>query len=572
MKDVVVILNAQEISVVQQFCATLPEYEVFLFDVVLSDPAIAAKLHNVQVVTEIAAPSHVSIDREAHSSARALEEALDVAQRGRSGVSILSWQHLNFFCMFIALRWYTALWQSVGTRLAGRRVHVPVNQCPTDYYFDSFVPAMALLEYLQVQHIDCVAYEYGAAGVPLDSVPDLTGDARGDQPPGDEPLGGHPEWLLTHLPTCIYDHAYFGQEMRASKKRIINLQARRWDVPVEADQTIGLVPMTQLLSSLPSAIQERIAAACGALSENLERLLLPHFGSPVYRARQIESFVNLYRGQFATYFGLETSFHTDLPAKLVLSEHDTGFHGPLVSFAASRSLSVILLPHSKIMGDVEFGYRNIVALTHPMQGTSIHDRNDRPVTSHTLAYPESFCGTSEIGNGLRTISLMLNSPTLNGVHFTPPDAYLEGIKRIVAWCRAQDVQLKIRCKPGFPLFGLLRAYVGADPAVLARNVSESMDEHVQGCDLCLMYDMPTSGSLFFLRRSLPILNPIVAELTKHQRSLVRADLIVPESVEATLCRLDGFRADPLTLYAFRAAQYHAYVTGFARARPLRCYL
>jgi hypothetical protein len=567
MKDVVVILNAQEISVVQQVCATLPEYEVFLFDVVLSDPAVAAKLHNVQVLTEITAPSYASIDREAHTAARALEEALDIAQRGWSGVSILSWQHLNFFFLFIALRWYTALWQSVGARLAGRRVHVPVNQRPTDYYFDSFVPAVTLIEYLQGQHIDCVAYEYGAGGVPLDSVPDLTGVARDGQS-----LGAGTEWLLAHVPTCIYDHAYFGQEMRASKKRIVNLRARRWDVTVEADQTIGLVPMTRLVASLPPATQERIAAACGALSETLEHLLLPHFSSPGYRARQTESFVNLYRGQFATYFGLERFCHTDVPAKLVLSEHDSGFHGPLVSFAESRSLSVILLPHSKIMGDVEFGYRNIVALTHPMQGTSIHDGYDRPVTSHTVAYPESFCGTSEIGDGLRTMSLLLNSPSLNGVHFTPPDAYLEGIKRIVAWCRAQDVQLNIRCKPGFPLFELLYAYAGADRAVLARNSGESMDEHVQGCDLCLMYDMPTSGSLFFLRRSRPILNPIVAELTKHQRSLVRPDLIVPESVEATLRRLDGFRADPLTLYAFRAAQYHAYVTGFAHARPLRCYL
>jgi hypothetical protein len=330
--------------------------------------------------------------------------------------------------------------------------------------------------------------------------------------------------------------------------------------------------MTQLLASLPPATQERIAAACGALSENLEHLLLPHFGTPGYRARQAESFVNLYRGQFATYFGLERFCHSDVPAKLVLSEHDTGFHGPLVSFAESRSLSVILLPHSKIMGDVEFGYRNMVALTHPMQGTSIHDGYDRPVTHHTLAYPESFCSTTDIGNGLRTMSLMLNSPSLNGVHFSPPDAYLEGIKRIVSWCLAEDVHLKIRCKPGFPLFGLLRAYVGADPVALARNAGETMDEHVLGCDLGLMYDMPTSASLFFLRRSLPILNPIVAELTKHQRSLVRPDLIVPESVEATLRRLDAFRADPLSLYAFRAAQFHAYVTGFTRARPLRCFL
>lgn len=68
------------------------------------------------------------------------------------------------------------------------------------------------------------------------------------------------------------------------------------------------------------------------------------------------------------------------------------------------------------------------------------------------------------------------------------------------------------------------------------------------------------------------MNPIVADLTKDYRSLVRPDLIVPESVEATLRRLDGFHADPLSFYAFRAAQFRAYLTGFAHARPLRCFL
>jgi hypothetical protein len=308
------------------------------------------------------------------------------------------------------------------------------------------------------------------------------------------------------------------------------------------------------------------------LHQKLDLLLLPHIGSPDYRARQTEHLVSLYRGQFATYFGLERYFQTDVPAKLVLSEHDTGFHGPLVSFAESRSLPAIFVPHSKIMGDLEFGYGNIVALTHPMQGTSIHDRHDRPVTRRTVAYPETFWSTSAIGDGLRAMSLMLNSPSLNGVHFTPPKAYLEGIKSIVTWCRDKGVDLKIRCKPGFTLFGLLRAYVGAPTDLLARNVNETMDEHVQGCDLCLMYDMPTSGSLFFLRRSIPVLNPIVAELTKHQRSLVRPDLIVPESVETTLHRLDGFLADPLSLYAFRTEQFQAHLNGFAQARPLRSFL
>jgi len=562
MKDAVVILNSEAIPAARDFCSALQDYEVLLFDPVLGDKALAAKLQNVQVITQIDVPAFVSIDREAQAAARALEEALDATQFGSSGVSILAWQHLNFSLIFTASLWHKALWQSAGGIFKDRRIHIPVSHRPAQYYFDSFVPASILIEYLRGQRVEYVIHEYGIGSVWVDTVPDLTGIAP----------GGGPEWLLTYLPTCVYDHAYFVQEMRAAGKRIVNLQAKLWDVPVEADRTIGLTPPTRLLASLSNEARERIATACEALSQNLDPLLTPHIPSSDHRARQTEHIVSRYRGQFATYFGLERYFQADAPGKLVLSEHDTGFHGPLVSFAESRSLPVILVPHSKVMGDVEFGYRNIVALTHPMQGTSIHDRYDRPVIHHTVAYPEDFCSTSTIGNGLRSMSLMLNSTSLNGVHFTPTVAYLDGIKRIVTWCRDNNVDLKIRCKPGFTLFGLLRAYVGAPPDLLARNVNETMDEHVKGCDLCLMYDMATSGSLFFLRRSLPVLNPIVAELNKTQRSLLRPDLIVPESVEATLHRLSGFRAEPLSLYSFRTAQFQAFLGGFAQARPLRSFL
>ncbi len=562
MKDVFVILHPQAIPITQQLCANLPDYEVFLFDFMLADLAIDAKLHQVQVFPEIEGPSYVSLDREAHAAAKAFEEALNSVQHALSGVSIVGWQHLTLWYFFLALRWYTALWHSAGARLTGHRVHVPVNQCSGEFAFDSFVPAATLIDYLQRQRIEGSSYAYSTENVPPDRVPDLSGVAKGDGS----------AWLLVHVPTCFYDNAYFGQELRASEKRIVNLHARRWNVPVEADQTIGLIPTSELLTSLAPATQLRIDSACTAMSASLEPLLAAHFSSPQYRARQAQSILNLYRAQLVTYFGLEKYCHTDPPAKLVLSEHDTGFHGPLVSFAESRSLPVILVPHSKVVGDLEFGYENILVLTHPMQGTSIHDAHGRSVTNHPLAYPESFCSNSGIGDGLRTLSLLLTSQSFNGIHIAAPGPYMDGIKRIVAWCRAHDVHVKIRCKPGFTLFALLHAYVGADPAVLARNADESMDDHVRGCDLCLMYESPTTGSLFFLRRSVPVLMTTLADLATHQRALLRADLIAPESVETTLRRLDAFHADPLALYAFRAAQFSAYVGGFARARPLRCFL
>jgi hypothetical protein len=241
MKDAVVILHAEAIPVAQEFCLALQDYEVLLFDPVLGDKALAAKLLNVQVITQIEVPPFVSIDREAQAAARALEEALDATQFGSSGVSILAWQHLNLSYIFTVLRWYDALWQSVGGTLKNRRIHIPVSHHPGQYYFDSFVPASILIEYLKSQRVEYVLHEYGIGSVWVDTAPDLTGIAP----------GGGPEWLLTYLPTCVYDHDYFVQEMRAAGKRIVNLQAKLWDVPVAADRTIGLTPTTRLLACLP---------------------------------------------------------------------------------------------------------------------------------------------------------------------------------------------------------------------------------------------------------------------------------------------------------------------------------
>ena len=562
MKDIVVILHLEAIPAVQQICAGLPDYEVYLFDPVLGDSSAAAHLRNVQLFTQIGGPSYHSMDQGAHAAAFALEAELDVTQRAHSGISIAGWQHLNLSYLFITLRWYAALWELMGPRLRQRRVHVFINDNPAEYYFNSFVPSLSLVSYLQKHAIEYIAYDYGSKGATVYTVPDLPGKSR---------EGGR-DYLLTHLPTCIYDHDHFREEMRAAGKKLINLQAKYWDVPIEADKQIGLLDMQAVEARLAPALQKRLTAFTRSLSEALQRLLAPHIGLPAYCERQVSHLANLYRSQFVTRVELRRYFRDLAPAKFVLSEHDTCFHGPLISFAEQRALPVVLLPHSKIMGNLEFTYGNILALTHPMQGTSIHDGEDKPVRSQPIIYPEQFAGTSVVGRGLRTISLMLNSQSLNGVPFAPADTYLEGIKRIIDWCRARDVNFKIRCKPGYTIFGLLRAYVGVDPDALARNVNESMDEHVRDCDLSLMYDMPTSGSLYFLRNSLPILNPVVTVLTKHQSALVHPDLIVPESVDVTLDRLEGFRSDPLSLHTFRADQFRAYLSQFQDARPLRTYL
>jgi hypothetical protein len=162
--------------------------------------------------------------------------------------------------------------------------------------------------------------------------------------------------------------------------------------------------------------------------------------------------------------------------------------------------------------------------------------------------------------------------TLNGVPQAPTDVYVDGIARIAAWCRANDVNLEIRCKPSYSIVRILSAYVGADPARLEHNLRQTMEEYLRNCDLCLLYDAATTGALYFLRNSIPLLNPVVTAQTKAFLANVHPDVIVPQSVQVTLQRLEEFKSDPLAFYSFRAAQFHAYLSLFQKAQPLRVYL
>jgi hypothetical protein len=204
-----------------------------------------------------------------------------------------------------------------------------------------------------------------------------------------------------------------------------------------------------------------------------------------------------------------------------------------------------------------------------MQGRPVRDAKHRPVLNLPVSYPEHFSGTSAVGRGMRTVSLVLNSLTLNGVPHAASDVYLGGVKRIVEWCRAHDVNIRLRCKPGYSIFRILSAYVGVDLEPLVRNTLQTMEEYVRDCDLCLLYDMPTTGALYFLRNGIAILNPLVTEQSPAFLANVHPEVIAPESLEATLRRLEVFRLDPLSLHAFRAAQFRAYLGLFQHARPLR---
>jgi len=562
MNHVLVIINGADIGPAANLAATLPSYSVVTCDPILVDQIQAAGLAAPRFLPWLDCPPYNQLDPAAHAAVDAFERGLDAALAPLlPGVSLQGWQHLNLYYQWLAMTWYGPLWKALAPVLDGAHVHVFVCDVPGSFYYNSFLAPTLLMWQLKVRGIEFSGYTYGA----LDDDADVIADLAGRYPhkgAGD---------ILVHVPTCMYDLAYFHGEAQASGKHLSNYTAKKFHMPLPAQRVVPLANAEAALRAMPAVLQQQITAAVAAIEAALEAYLAPLLELPYYRQRQSQHLARLYRSQLVMYFELLRHHAEGRPEKLLLSDHDTGFHGPLVAFARHFGLPVLMVPHAKTSAYVEFNYRNITVLSHPLQGTEVCHAGGQVLPHGRLAYPERFTADSEL-KPLRTLSLLLNAPSLNGIYYTRWDAYLDGIKRIADWCEQHGVTLKLRCKPSYSIVRLLASELGMDIDTLIANARETMDEHVAGCDLCLMYDTPTSALLYFLRNGVPVLNTVVDQLSPSELSMGNPSLVPPESVIATLRRLDLFLHDPASLAAWRSSQFRAYLQLFEAARPLRQYL
>jgi len=233
---------------------------------------------------------------------------------------------------------------------------------------------------------------------------------------------------------------------------------------------------------------------------------------------------------------------------------------------------VFLLPHSKTSTDTEFRYHRMAALTHPMQGCPVFNPAGRALANHALSFPETWNASTHLTDKIATVSLLLNAQSLNGIPFTSWKAYLQGIREIVACSKELDIELKIRCKPSYSFIGQLSQELGLNPSALRENVAEPMEQHIAGCDLCLLYDAPSSANLQFLKNGVPILNPIVEPLAPAEQAMGNSSVFPTEGIEATLERLRTYVAEPLLFHDFRLSQFRNYVKLFEHASALRTFL
>lgn len=562
MEHVLIIASSYDLPAAQELGATLGTYRTYFFDPTLVDEIAKTSLQRPELLLWDDAPTYPELEHQAYLRVRELERKIDDAMRPQLAafhpdLSLRGWQSLNLYYLMLGWQWYSGLWSSIAARLRDCHVHVMVCDNPANFYWPSFLPSLLLIERLRAWNVPFSAVTYGERGDESDVMMDLYGSV--------------PEQfdVLTHLPTCFYDAPHFRAELEAAGCRIVNVEPKYWGMPLAPELQVKMarVDHARLLQAGVPSLQE----PGQELLRLLHSLLEPYIASSDYRARQAVHLAKLYQAQLASFAMLENYFGSMRPGRMLISDHDAGFHGPLLSWAARHRMPVYMLPHAKVSISSEFTFRNITALTHVMQGRTVLDGEGRALRHFTLAYPEQL-SLNTASKPLRRLGVLLSGLSLNGVPSTALRPYLDGLKEIESWCRRHGVELAVRCRPGQSLFELITGSTSIARADLEAGLRGSLAEFAQGVDVCLMYDAPTSAAIEFLRTGVPLLNPLPEALSTAEHLWSDAELIPRESLHDTLRRLDAYVADTDLLDSFRRHQFGRYAAGVAQARSLRSLL
>ena len=562
MKNVIIVICQNDIPAAEYICKSLDTYEVFVFDPSLIDKMANTSLENIRFLSYDGLMACDDIRKNADDAAVRFENELNEhVGCFLDEVSIKSWNHISYLHFFLDYIWYTALWNKLTDEMGDVHFYVLLYDNPSYFYFPSFNPPLLLLNALIRKNIEFSAYNYGGKYQNANIVPDLF-EGNSAKEKFD---------VLVHVPTCLYDYNYFSSEIKATGKSVVCLKSIHWDVPFEASTTVGVRNSDEGGAPFLATLQPAIDLFIESISEKLNLMLGPFIRQPQFRNRQVHFISSLYRSQVVTYLLLKEYFKYGVPGKVVLSEHDTGFHGPIVSFAEKNRIPILFVPHSKISADIEFNGENAISLTHPLQGNIPFDRNGKRMVSFKLSFPEVLTCSTAYPQRIRKVGLLLNGISANGVS-VDFNLYLKGIREISHWCRKNGIELGIRCRPGMTLFKFLEDHVGIDRASLLRAVNCPITEFANSYDLCLMYGTPTTGAIEYLKNAIPILNPISEDLSRAAAAIADTNIIPRGSIGTILGLLDSFLSDTTNFSLFRTDQFKKYVNSFGDSYPLRHFL
>jgi hypothetical protein len=543
-----------------------PRPLVSVLDPVLQHHAQNLGLQDVRLLPLPDANIAVGVGARALAATRLVVHAVDDALAGfipqaRGAGWLGTWlRHLHF----------TVFGQrGVAALLAQRSRDEPFNlllpNLPQRYGFHSFLPGLTIHAGMRAAGLSAQLYRHTLPPWDAPLLPDPCVGADG------RPTG--PAQLLCHLPTVFYDHLLLAEEIRASGRPALLLPSQYYDVEAPGLQRCTMVSPADLAGRLPGAQRQALSALADRLGAVLSRELAHLIASPALLQAQVQAMVDSCSASALLFWALEERFGRHPAQRLLITDHDTGQNGALISHARAHTLPLRVVPHAKTFNQtMHGGGPDMLCLTHGAQGGLITDADGNRLPTATLDLGDPLALGRRQVRPLRVLALVLNSVVNSAMCLVSIRHYLQGIREIRDWCQAHGVTLRMRCRPNASLANLLAAELDLPAADLLAGQSGSVAEFAAGSDLVVGYDLPTSGALEMLQHGLPMLQALIRPLSPEEWRIIDPDLVPQLPLAEVLQRLHALHADPVLLWRFGQQQTCDYLAAMRTAQPLRSFL
>ncbi len=315
---------------------------------------------------------------------------------------------------------------------------------------------------------------------------------------------------VTHVPTCFYDRQRIEAEVAAAYRSTIDIPSAFWDQPVRR-----LHRVTAPRAALPAPDARAVAYGQRARAR-LAELVADLLPLPASREPQLDDWARRCEAQALDFLALRSALAGTQP-RFVLCDHDTGRNGPLFSAAAALDAPITVLPHSgypsfqlphaRRVTAVEragYGQRAMTVLGQVVTMRPVRPLNPvRQATAPGAATPAARTRTR-----LGRLCLLLNAAHTDGL--SQPDllALAAFFRPLQAWCQAAGIDLRLRPKPASHALVVLASVLGLDPARLAADVQQPLDEAAQASDLCVLFGEASSALLNFIEAGCAVVNAV----------------------------------------------------------------
>lgn len=474
------------------------------------------------------------------------------------------WGYFNTFYALLNLSAYRQLGQLLALEAAdGQLVHLPGAAAAYRYGRPSFCPSMALASSLQAAGQEYRIYSYDPGGLPETQLPDWQGLDK-------MPAGA----MWVHLPTCFYDAPHFADQLRKAGRPCVHIPSQYYAVELPGHEGLPLSPIGAVRQSLGAAHEAECQALTAKVLPHITSLLAPLMPGGQFLAWQAKAMADSLLEQLTLFRDLEQRAR-QLPSQLLISNHDAGLHGALLSHAQRHRLSVIMVPHSKFQNiPLARLPGQILCLHHPLQSARCQDLHGQQVVGHPLAFSQRLSALEEprASRPLRKLGVLLNGVSHNGLNTADIQSYLDGLRHLMDWGRQRGVDVLLRYKPteGFPL--LLQEALGLSAETLQGSVGQSLQDFVLGCDACVGYDIPTSAAIEPLLLAVPTLHCQLRSLVWEEKALLNTDVVPSLLLEECLDELDAWWRDPALRWDFLRQQHARVAQRLAQAPSLAQYL